>query len=370
MDLALAWLEEREGEEVLRLGPPLRPPHALRAPRAVPLALPGPEVRRRGGLHRPRRGPARRVAEGRRRLGPHAPRPPRRPRREPGRARRERPHLLRLRRDAARAADRPHALGRPGPQPGPGLDGGRDADGARPRRAAAAAGDRRTVARAARPPPGRRLAGGRLRRDLLPPLPLRLAAPAVAARREVEVHRGAHPRALRRAAGPGGAEERLRGLLAPQRRTCACGSRRWRAAASRPRPTRPRSTPRPCRGSPRSATWARAQGGPGSGAPRPEGQDRPLREDRRRARPRQEGEARGGGRRHARGDCRGPRHHRRPHGPRGLAPRAEASRRGDRRLPPRPRDRSRERGRPLPRSPRCTAPRGSPTPRSRATARC
>ena len=111
-------------------------------------------------------------------------------------------------------------------------------------------------------------------------------------------------------------------------------------------------------------------GGPRGGAPRPQGQDRPLREDGRRARPREGGEARGGGRRDARGDRRGPRDHRRPHDARGLAPQAEAAGRGDRRLPPGARDRPEERDGARRRSPRSTARRGSPTPRSRATAPC
>ena len=260
MDLALAWLEgvkERKFFAWVHLYDPHTP---YEPPEPFLSRYPGPAVRRRGRLHRPGGRAARLLAQAGGRLGPHRHRAPRRPRREPGRARRERAHLLRLRRDAARAAHRPDAVGRPRPQPRPGLDGGRDADRARPRGPFSAARHRRPLARAARAAPRRRVARGRLLGDLLPALPLRLAAPARDARRQVEVHRGADPGALRRAAGPGRDEERLQGLLAPRRGPAPRGSRRWRAAASRPPPTRRRSTPRRCSGSRRSATWAAGRG--------------------------------------------------------------------------------------------------------------
>ena len=151
------------------------------------------------------------------------------------------------------------------------------------------------------------------------------------------------PGALRRAAGPGRDEERLQGLLAPRggppppARRDGGQRRAGRAGRDDPRPRDAAAARRP------RLRGRRPPGRPRGGAPRPEGQDRPLREDGRRAGPREGGQARGGGRRDARGDRRGPRDHRRLHGPRGLAAQAQAAGGGDRRLPPHARDRPAER---------------------------
>ena len=287
----------REGEEVLRLGPPLRPPHALRAAGAVPLALPRPEVPRRGRLHRPGGGAPRRVAEGRAASGTarcscsladhgeslgehgenthtffvydatqHVPLIVRTPWGDRGRSRAQ----------VSTVDVMPTVLDLVGLAPQPEIDG-------------------RSLARLVLHPATRR-AGGRLLRDLLPALPLRLAAPAVAARRPVEVHRGADARALRRAAGPRRDEERLQGLLAPRGGPAPAaredGGQR-RPGRARRGDARPRD---PAEAGRARLRGRRPEGGPRGRAPRPQGQDRSLREDGRRSRPREGGEARGGGR--------------------------------------------------------------------------
>ena len=87
---------------LLRLGPPLRSPRALRAARALPEA-PRREPLRRGGRVRRRPGrPASRLARRERCAGAHPRRRHLRPRRGPRGARRGRAHALRLRLDAAR----------------------------------------------------------------------------------------------------------------------------------------------------------------------------------------------------------------------------------------------------------------------------
>ena len=96
---------------VLPLAPPLRPPRAVHAEGAVQVALPGPALRRRGGLHRFAR---RHVPTGARRS-----RPPRRltdrrhqrSRRGARRPRRGLPRLLRLRHHGPRSAHRQASRG-------------------------------------------------------------------------------------------------------------------------------------------------------------------------------------------------------------------------------------------------------------------
>ena len=179
MDDALAWLETRAAAALLRLGPPLRPAHALRPARAVRLALPEPAVPRRDRLHATRSsgGCSSWLREQGLSSAPSSSSPPTTARASATTASRRTPTSSTTPPRTCRSWS-----GRPGES-----RGRRSAqvssvdlmptvlDLARP---AAAARDRRPLARARAPRPRRDARPHRVLGDLLPALPLRLAAPA------------------------------------------------------------------------------------------------------------------------------------------------------------------------------------------------
>ena len=128
------------------------PARSLRAARALRVALRGPALRRRGGVVGRAGRPARRRAGAARPSRRHAARGHVRSRRGPRRARRERPRLLRLRDDAARAA----AGARPGRR--------RRARGSASGAAAWTCSRRCSTCSACRPAPAGQLAGRSLAR--------------------------------------------------------------------------------------------------------------------------------------------------------------------------------------------------------------
>ncbi len=246
----------REAASLLRVGPSLRPPHALRPARAVRLALPEPAVSRRDRVHRPGGRAAAELAPGARPLRAHPRRPDRRPRREPRRPRRVDPRLLRLRLHHARAARGADAVGNPRAALGAGLERRPDADRARPAGPSGAAGDRRPLARARDPRSRRDERPHRLLGDLLPALPLRLAAPARDPQPRLQVRRRSRARALRPRAGPGRDEEHLPRLLGPRRGPAPAARRAHEAGKRRGARAAGASTPRRCSGWRRSGTSA------------------------------------------------------------------------------------------------------------------
>ena len=117
MDEALRLARIEEGRPVLRLDPPLRSPHPLRRRREPFRRASTPPNPYLGEIAFTDRQIARLMAVPRCERPPRRPlhRPGRRPRREPGRARGEHPRLLRLPGGHPRPADRRHALpGAPG----------------------------------------------------------------------------------------------------------------------------------------------------------------------------------------------------------------------------------------------------------------
>ena len=218
MDDALAWLETREAAALLRAGststtrtrPTSRPSPSRRAIRASRTSARSPTPTRWSGgcidwLRQDELLERTLVVV------------TARPRREPRRPRRVDARLLRLRLHDARAARRADALGPQGTPLGAGLERRPDADRARPARPSRAARDRRALARAR--DPGSRCGepgADRLLRDLLPALPLRLAAPARDPQPRLQVRRRARARALRPRAGPRRDQEHLPRLLGPR----------------------------------------------------------------------------------------------------------------------------------------------------------
>ena len=96
----------------------------------------------------------------------------------------------------------------------------------------------------------------RLLGDVLPALPLRLAAPAQPARRALHVRRRARAGALRPRADPGETKNVFKAYSAARRGAApAPGAAGRRRAGGRP-PSARASTPRRCSGWPPSATWA------------------------------------------------------------------------------------------------------------------
>ena len=132
------------------------------------------------------------------------------PRREPRRARRAVPRVLRLSGGHPRPPDRRHALFE---VPGRRRLGGRGAlrrpaDGLRYRRASPSRPRSRGTAWSRPSRAARRTApGAGLQRDLLSPVPLRLVGPQSRPGREVQAHPGSRPRALRRRRRPARGEE-------------------------------------------------------------------------------------------------------------------------------------------------------------------
>ena len=269
---------------LLRLGPPLRPAHALRAARAVRLALPGPAVPRRDRLHRPGGRPAHRrgcassglcertlvvlTGDHGESLGDHG----------------ESTHAYFVY-DATTHV--PLVVRTPW-----GVRGRRSLQvssvdlmptRARPRRPRAPA--RRSTAtrsRGAILDPRRERRADRLLGDLLPALPLRLAAPARRAHAAVQVHRRARAGALRPA-------RRTRARRRTSTRPSRGAPRTLRLRMEELREERRRRGARAAQPRPRDAAAARGarlrrqrdRRGPERGAARPEAEAAALRDDER-----------------------------------------------------------------------------------------